>query len=127
MDVVRGPKGRSFETMSAIKLLRAVGEQIRAARMDRRLTQRELGERAGIVDKYVSEIERGTRDVPFSTLYAIVVHGLELQLDVVFRSQEQQRFATRLDEVWSRIETLPGEAQAKLADIIRSILEFTRQ
>lgn len=119
--------GRSFETMSAIKLLRAVGEQIRAARTDRRLTQRELGERAGIVDKYVSEIERGTRDVPFSTLYAIVVHGLELQLDVVFRPREQQRFATRLDEVWSRIGTLPGEAQAKIADIIRSILEFTRQ
>lgn len=120
--------GRSCKMMSAVKLLRAVGEQIRAKRTDLKLTQRELGERAGIVDKYVSEIERGTRDVPFSTLYAIVEHGLELQLDVVFRPREQPlRFPTRLDEVWSRIGALPGEAQAKIADIIRTILELTRQ
>lgn len=113
--------------MSAIKLLRAVGEQIRARRTDLKLTQSELGERAGIVDRYVSEIERGTRDVPFSTLYAIVERGLELQLDVVFRPRDQQRLETRLDEMWSRIGALSGEAQAKLADIIRSILELPRQ
>lgn len=111
--------------MSASKLLRTVGEQIRATRIGLKLTQRQLGERAGIVDKYVSEIERGTRDVPFSTLYKIVERGLELELDVVFRPRHQARFATQLDEVWSRIGMLPSEAQSRIADIIRSILEFS--
>ncbi len=114
--------------MSAIKLLRDVGDQIRARRTGLKLTQRELGERAGIVDKYVSEIERGTRDVPVSTLFAIVEHGLELQLDVVFRTREEgQPSPTGLEEVWARLELLPGEAQTKIADIVRTILELTRQ
>lgn len=112
--------------MSA-KMLREVGEAIRATRIGMKLTQRQLGHRAGIVDKYVSEIERGTRDVPFSTLYKIVEHGLELDLDVVFRPRDQARFATRLDEVWSRIGTLPADAQTRIADILRSILEFSER
>lgn len=115
--------------MSAIKLLRAVGEQIRLRRTDLKLTQRELGQRAGIVDKYVSEIERGNRDVPVSTLYAIVEQGLELRLDVAFRPRtEQQRYLlhARLDEVWSRLSALPHEAQGKVADILRTVLELMR-
>lgn len=75
--------------MSATKLMRALGEQIRLMRIDLKLTQRELGKRAGIVDKYVSEIERGTRDVPVSTLYAIVEQGLDHRLDVVFRPRSE--------------------------------------
>ncbi len=119
---------RSFETMSAIKLLRAVGEQIRAKRTALKLTQRALGERAGIVDKYVSEIERGTRDVPFSTLYAIVERGLELQLDVAFRPRDrEQPGPTRLDEVWTSIGGLPVDDQARIADLLRTILELTRR
>ena len=61
-------------------LLRAVGEQIRSARLAANLTQTQLGERAGLVGKYVSEIERGTRDVPLSTLQALVERGLGFRL-----------------------------------------------
>lgn len=116
-------------TMSAMKLMRAVGEQIRAKRIDLNLTQRELGTRAGIVDKYVSEIERGTRDIPISTLYAIVEQGLELRLEVVFRTrseQERSRIHNRLEEVWLHLSTLSSDAQVKVADILRAILGLMR-
>ncbi|HEX4453885.1 MAG TPA: helix-turn-helix transcriptional regulator [Kofleriaceae bacterium] len=65
--------------------LRKLGALIRSCRSAAQLTQAELGRRAGIVGKYVSEIERGTRDVPFSTLRAIAEDGLGLVLDVNFR------------------------------------------
>ncbi|HEY1548338.1 MAG TPA: helix-turn-helix transcriptional regulator [Kofleriaceae bacterium] len=66
--------------------LRKLGALIRTCRSAAALTQAELGRRAGIVGKYVSEIERGTRDVPFSTLRAIAEDGLGLVLDVRFRA-----------------------------------------
>ncbi|HEY4059598.1 MAG TPA: helix-turn-helix transcriptional regulator [Kofleriaceae bacterium] len=66
--------------------LRTLGQAIRARREAAGLTQAQLGKRAGIVGKYVSEIERGNRDVPFSTLRAIVEDGLGLTLDVRFES-----------------------------------------
>ena len=66
---------------------RALGHAIRAAREAAQLTQAQLGKRAGIVGKYVSEIERGNRDVPLSTLRRIVEDGLGLTLEVRFNSQ----------------------------------------
>lgn len=62
--------------------LQRIGSVIRARRIEAGLTQAALGKRAGIVAKYVSEIERGNRDVPFSTLQAIVERGLGLVLEM---------------------------------------------
>jgi transcriptional regulator with XRE-family HTH domain len=73
--------------VSSHDLLRSVGELIRSASATAGLTQRELGERAGIVGKYVSEIERGTRDLPVSTLFAIAEGGLQRRLEISFRDR----------------------------------------
>jgi transcriptional regulator with XRE-family HTH domain len=88
--------------------LRALGDQIRACRIAAELTQRELGERAGIVGKYVSEIERGTRDIPFTRLAAIVEGGLQRQLVLSF----QREGTTRNSE-------LPREPHSEARDCCR--------
>src|SRR5580704_15434933 len=83
---IRTPRfGRCIPGMSDDGF-RKLGALIRTCRSAARLTQAELGRRAGIVGKYVSEIERGTRDIPFSTLRAIAEDGLGLVLDVRFRA-----------------------------------------
>lgn len=114
--------------MSAGKLLRTVGEQIRSKRIDLDLTQRQLGERAGIVDKYVSEIERGTRDVPVSTLQAVVEKGLDLQLDIVFRRRDDsgRTVMPRIEDVWRDLATLTIEVQTRIVGIVRDIVELAR-
>nr|HEX4315351.1 helix-turn-helix transcriptional regulator [Kofleriaceae bacterium] len=67
------------------ELLLAIGRQLREARLAAHMTQQELGRRVGIVGKYVSEIERGTRDLPLSRLSTIVQRGFGLQLGFEFR------------------------------------------
>lgn len=64
------------------ELQQQVGVRLRAAREALGRTQEEVAERAGFTGKYVSEIERGLRDVPLSTLSRIAEAGLDARLDI---------------------------------------------
>ncbi len=109
-------------------LLRAVGQQIRDSRIAADLTQEQLGKRTGIVGKYVSEIERGTRDVPLSTLHSIVERGLGFRLDLQFstRSGSCPNLAlpplpAQVEEVARLLATLPAEHRTRVLAIVRTI------
>jgi transcriptional regulator with XRE-family HTH domain len=113
--------------MSTRRLLGSLGERIRTARTEAGLTQAEVGGRAGIVGKYVSEIERGTRDIPLSTLVAIVERGLGYDLDLVVRTRSQGSrvsVPSAIEEVAVLIAELPGDQQQKILAIVRGILEL---
>jgi transcriptional regulator with XRE-family HTH domain len=112
--------------------LRRLGALIRTCRSAAQLTQAELGKRAGIVGKYVSEIERGTRDIPFSTLRSIAEDGLGLVLDVRFRPDAGS--ATTRDEIPAAVETLARdimalapEQRARVVTIIKILLRLANR
>ncbi|MDB4954571.1 MAG: hypothetical protein JWO36_2140 [Myxococcales bacterium] len=100
---------------------------IRERRNAAKLTQKALGVRAGIGGKYVSEIERGTRDVPFSTLQAMVEDGLGLQLEVQFHARASVRSSSLLavprsiSEVAAAITVLPADQLGLVLTIARAI------
>ena len=115
--------------------LRALGQLIRQRRAAAGLTQDQLGKRSGIVGKYVSEIERGTRDVPFSTLQGIVEDGLGLRLDIRFgtategggRGAKPPAPLPRPVEVLARaIADLPAERRAAVLVLCRALLRIAR-
>ena len=94
--------------------LRTLGAAIRERRLAAGLTQGELGRRAGIVGKYVSEIERGTRDIPFSTLRAIVQQGLGLRLEIGFASGvPAETLPRQVDEVARSIAGRSTQARGR--------------
>jgi transcriptional regulator with XRE-family HTH domain len=109
------------------ELLAALGRQIRAARSEAGLTQTELGQRAGITGKYVSEIERGTREVPLRTLQAIV-SALKLHLHVTFERQRPARdsgphsLPRHVEDVARGLVRVPAQRRAAVLAIVRSIL-----
>jgi len=109
--------------------LRALGALIRECRTAAQLTQAELGHRAGIVGKYVSEIERGTRDVPFSTLLAIAENGLGLALDIRFGPRSAERDRTEqlpkpVEDVARAIAELPIAQRARVLSILKILLKL---
>jgi transcriptional regulator with XRE-family HTH domain len=107
----------------------SLGGRIRTGRTEAGLTQAELGKLAGIVGKYVSEIERGTRDLPLSTLVAVVERGLGMDVDIVFQPRgtgSRVSVPSAIDEVAELIAELPGEQQARILAIVHSILELAR-
>jgi transcriptional regulator with XRE-family HTH domain len=110
-------------------LLRSIGQQVRTSRAAAELTQDALGKKAGIVGKYVSEIERGTRDIPMSTLQAIVESGLGMRLEIEFRAKNGSRPNIRLpalppaiEEVARAMAALPADERNRVLAIVRGIL-----
>lgn len=65
------------------KYAKLLGQKIRELRTGRDLTQKELGERAGISAKYLQFIEAGTRDPSLKTVY-MIAKGLKVKLADLF-------------------------------------------
>ena len=115
--------------MSSDEGLRKLGALIRSFRSTAHMTQAELGRRAGIVGKYVSEIERGTRDVPYSTLSAIAEDGLGLRLEVRFRDHGSTPPASTelprgVAELARSIAELTPEQRERVLAIIKIVLRL---
>lgn len=73
------------------RLLASLGRRLKDLRIQRRLTQQQLGERCRLTGKYVSEVERGLRNVSFGTLHRIAHSGLGTTLSMLmFRVDEPE-------------------------------------
>ncbi len=110
--------------------LRALGLVLRAHRGAAELTQAELARRAGISGKYVSEIERGTRDVPYSTLHGLVHDGLRRRLDLRFADASGNApgngYPRAIAEIARALADLPEEKRAPVLSIVRALLRIAR-
>ena len=59
---------------------RCLGARVEALRKARGLTQREVGERAGLSQKYLSKIERGNGSPSWEKLVGLAHKGFEIKL-----------------------------------------------
>ncbi|HWO95349.1 MAG TPA: helix-turn-helix transcriptional regulator [Bacillus sp. (in: firmicutes)] len=64
--------------------LKLVGERIRTLRKEKNYTQESLSEKSGIHVTYISDIERGERNISMETLEKVII-ALEVNPVEVFR------------------------------------------
>ena len=60
----------------------AIGEIIRSARKDAKITQEQLAERTGTKKSFISRIENGHSDIQLSTLYRLMEIGLGMRVNL---------------------------------------------
>ena len=60
----------------------AIGEILREARKDARLTQEELARKTGTRKSFISRIENGHSDIQLSTLYRLVEIGFGKKINI---------------------------------------------
>ncbi|PLX67106.1 MAG: transcriptional regulator [Denitrovibrio sp.] len=65
-----------------------LGQIIKRARMDMKLTQKELAEKTGIAQPTISDVETGTTDVRFETLFRITA---ALNLDIFIATKKASK------------------------------------
>jgi len=77
LDQRYGPIGTPDRTNFDIKAKAfAIGEIIREARKEAKMTQEQLAERTGTKKSFISRIENGRSDIQLSTLYKLMEIGL---------------------------------------------------
>jgi transcriptional regulator with XRE-family HTH domain len=73
------------------ELLSELGDVVRKRRLALDLSQEELAARAGVHRTYLSDIERGARNITITVL-ARLADALEVKVSRLFRLTEQQSF-----------------------------------
>lgn len=76
---IRTPKRDEFENRSTAFM---IGELIKEARLDAKLTQEELACKTGTKKSYISRVENGKIDIQLSTLFRIFEEGLGRQVNL---------------------------------------------
>lgn len=61
-----------------------IGEMLKAARKEAKLTQEELAERSGTKKSYISKLENGKGNIQLSTLIRIFEKGLNKKIGLTF-------------------------------------------
>jgi transcriptional regulator with XRE-family HTH domain len=117
-------------------LLQRLGARLRALREERGLSQETVGERAGFTGKYVSEIERGLRDPPMTTVASIVENGLGASLDETLVGVGSRRAATPNDREPAMprpVKQLARElcdvdplSQRRVIEVVRGVLALAK-
>jgi len=67
------PKREEFDNKSKAFM---IGELIKDARLNAKITQEELASKTGTKKSYISRVENGKIDIQLSTLYRILEEGL---------------------------------------------------
>jgi transcriptional regulator with XRE-family HTH domain len=73
--------------MANEEILRVFGKRIRQLRQERKLSQEDLGFDVGLDRTYVSDIERGTRNIGLKNVYALA-KTLGITLSQLFEGVE---------------------------------------
>lgn len=94
-----------------------LGLRMRALREARGLTQEQVGERVGISQKYLSELERGTKSPSWEILVAIAHKGFEIRLSALMFGID--------DDVPTHVrsvdEALAGRPEAAREQVLRAV------
>lgn len=110
--------------------MKRLGQRLRGLRQAKRLSLEVVGEKSGFSAKYVAEVERGERSLPFATLAAIVERGLSTSLEHVFAGFPGRRRGVLDDEplphavldAAHKIAVLPTAKRARVLAALREVL-----
>jgi ribosome-binding protein aMBF1 (putative translation factor) len=82
---------RKKSVQTETELLSQLGEVVRKRRLSLDLSQEELAARAGVHRTYLSDIERGARNITITVLTRLA-EALEVRVSRLFRLTEQHTF-----------------------------------
>jgi transcriptional regulator with XRE-family HTH domain len=104
-----------------------IGKVIRRERQDRRLTIKELGDKAGLSEIYVGEIERGQK-YPSSNVLESLARALELDMaDLLELMAEQIRFERQPETVNSIGFILPSTPGQPRRLVVKKIVNMLNE
>jgi transcriptional regulator with XRE-family HTH domain len=117
------------------EVVRRVGQRLRELR-EVSGTQEEVAERAGFSGKYVSEIERGLRDPPLTTLERIAVDGLGCTLEQLVvganaaqpsgKAAPRQAVPRMARQIVDELAALPDNVRRKAIPVVRGVIALAR-
>lgn len=105
---------------------KAIGKRIQACRKKKGLTQDQLAEKIMLSPNHLSAIERGVYNVKLSTLVEIMNH-LDCSADDLFMDVIKSGYKIRSSRLSDMIEGLDMEEQAKIFNVVETMIKNAQQ
>jgi transcriptional regulator with XRE-family HTH domain len=109
----------------AYQFLVRLGGRLRLLRVVQGWTQEQVAQRAGITSKHLSLVENGKRNVPMTTVAAIIERGLQTTLAHVFGGMEDPPPGEFLLTETALASIAPDQREA-VSEMVRMLLRIAR-
>jgi transcriptional regulator with XRE-family HTH domain len=118
------PEGQQRESVKPEEVLHNLGKTIRQIRRQRKMTQEDLAEIAGVNVKHLGEVERGKGNPTLQFLLKIAgALGTEMNDLFVASPAQEDKTSFTLGEIYNLIRKLDQTRIEKLHKILRIIVE----
>ena len=102
-------------------MTKELGKRIRTERIDKKMTQEELAERAGLHPTYIGQVERGEKSLTITSLEKIA-EGLGISFSDLFENiqppTKPTSFAMRC---YDKINSYPQEKQKQFYELLCAV------
>jgi len=95
----------------------ALGKKIREARLNKKLTQQKLAEKAQIGEMYLGEIERGTK-MPSLRIFIQLIEALDISADFILRDELSTGEKYIYDELTEKLKDLTPKQRKTASDLL---------
>lgn len=102
------------------EFIKLLGERVRYIRKEQGLSQEQLGEKAGLSEKYIGQVERGEKNLTIDSLFKIS-RGLNLALEELFRSLDPIVREDDLGRLLNLLDKRPKADHAMILNVAKVI------
>lgn len=100
-----------------------IGQNIRKYRLEKKMRQDILAERAGLSVNYIGMVERGEK-MPSLKTFICIVNALEVSADMVLCDVVDNGFMVRNTILTEKMDKLPAEKRNRIYDVIETLLRY---
>ncbi|HBZ83229.1 MULTISPECIES: helix-turn-helix domain-containing protein [Brevibacillus] len=108
---------------STKQLAKELGDRIRVLRLDKGLSQEQLGERSGLHPNYIGQIERGEKNLTIESLQKIS-RSLQIPLEQLFHSIDPLYAHSELGQIVAILSERPVTDRALVLSFIKMVFAW---
>jgi len=108
---------------STKQLAKELGDRIRVLRLDKGLSQEQLGERSGLHTNYIGQIERGEKNLTIESLQKIS-RSLDIPLEQLFHSIDPLYAQSELGQIVVMLSERPITDRALVLSLIKTVFAW---
>jgi len=110
------------QLIGGVKMYESIGKNLRKYRLEKKLRQEDLAERAGLSTNYIGMVERGEK-IPSLETFITILNVLEVSADMVLSDVLVKGYQVKNSILAERIGTLSKDERERIYAVIDTLIQ----
>ena len=102
----------------------SIGTNIRKYRLEKKMKQDELAERAGLSTNYIGMVERGEK-IPSLETFIKILNALDVSSDMVLCDELNYGFRVKNSQLDIKLQSLDEKTRARIYAVIDTLVKYS--